>query len=133
MVQADRRERAIDIMPDGQERVCIVVDVSFFAQDLSLFLGGRWLPVSFLLPPLPCQTGADARQYKDAGKQPRQPMSVSLNVLHILQNHYVERLGRGLILNMPWFVNGFFKAISPFMDPITRDKVSGDECDWRGI
>lgn len=52
-------------------------------------------------------------------------MNVSLNVLSILQNHYVERLGRGLVLNMPWFVNGFFKAISPFMDPITRDKVGG--------
>ncbi|KLT40427.1 CRAL/TRIO domain-containing protein [Cutaneotrichosporon oleaginosum] len=80
-------ERAIDIMPDGQERVCIIVD------------------------------------YKDANKQPRQPMNVSLYVLNVLQNHYVERLGRGLILNMPWFVNGFFKAISPFMDPVTRDKA----------
>lgn len=50
-------------------------------------------------------------------------MNVSLYVLNVLQNHYVERLGRGLVLNMPWFVNGFFKAISPLMDPITRDKV----------
>ncbi|BEJ11431.1 hypothetical protein CspHIS471_0108530 [Cutaneotrichosporon sp. HIS471] len=80
-------ERAIDIMPDGQERLCIIVD------------------------------------FKDAGKQPRQPMSVSMYVLNVLQNHYVERLGRGLVLNIPWFINGFFKAIMPFMDPVTRDKA----------
>ncbi len=101
-------------MPDGQERVCIIVDVSGFvpAQQLSMDQGAATPPPRHR-----------SHQYKDANKQPRQPMNVSLYVLNVLQNHYVERLGRGLILNMPWFVNGFFKAISPFMDPITRDKV----------
>lgn len=44
-------------------------------------------------------------------------------MLHILQNHYVERLGRGLVVNMPWWINAFFSGIGPFMDPITRDKI----------
>lgn len=65
-------------------------------------------------------------QYKDATKQPRTPLNVSLEVLHILQRHYVERLGRGLVVHFPWIVNGFFKAITPFMDPITRDKIRFD-------
>lgn len=45
-------------------------------------------------------------------------------VLNILQNHYVETLGRGLIINLPFLLNFFFKGITPFLDPITRDKVS---------
>jgi hypothetical protein len=33
-------------------------------------------------------------------------------------------LGRGLVVNMSWWINAFFSGISPFLDPITRDKVS---------
>ncbi|EPQ52871.1 CRAL/TRIO domain-containing protein [Gloeophyllum trabeum ATCC 11539] len=44
-------------------------------------------------------------------------------VLDILQNHYPERLGRALIINVPWLVNTFFKMITPFIDPITRPKL----------
>lgn len=46
-----------------------------------------------------------------------------LQVLHILQNHYVETLGRGLVVNLPMLLNFFYKGISPFLDPVTRDKV----------
>jgi hypothetical protein len=28
-----------------------------------------------------------------------------------------------LILNVPWLLNAFFKLISPFIDPITRQKM----------
>ncbi|KAK0751937.1 CRAL-TRIO domain-containing protein [Schizothecium vesticola] len=48
-------------------------------------------------------------------------------VLDILQNHYPERLGRALIINTPWFVNGFFKLITPFIDPHTREKLKFNE------
>ncbi|KAG8740783.1 hypothetical protein FRC10_003892 [Ceratobasidium sp. 414] len=46
-----------------------------------------------------------------------------LQMLNILQNHYPERLGLALIINVPMLVNLFFKAIMPFVDPITRVKI----------
>lgn len=48
-------------------------------------------------------------------------------VLDILQNHYPERLGRALIINTPWIVHGFFKLITPFIDPHTREKLKFNE------
>ncbi len=48
-------------------------------------------------------------------------------MLHIIQNHYPERLGRALVQGVPWIVWGFFKAISPFIDPVTREKLKFDE------
>ncbi|KAL8305305.1 hypothetical protein RB597_003837 [Gaeumannomyces tritici] len=48
-------------------------------------------------------------------------------VLHILQTHYPERLGRALIVNVPWVVWGFFKLITPFIDPLTREKLKFNE------
>ncbi|RSH93066.1 hypothetical protein EHS25_007419 [Saitozyma podzolica] len=80
-------ERAIDLMPPGQEQVAIIVD------------------------------------YKSATSQSNPSIGTARKVLNILQNHYVERLGRGLVVNMPWWINAFFSGISPFMDPITRDKI----------
>jgi hypothetical protein len=44
-------------------------------------------------------------------------------VLNIIQTHYPERLGRALILNVPWALNMFFKLISPLIDPVTRTKM----------
>jgi hypothetical protein len=44
-------------------------------------------------------------------------------MLNIIQNHYPERLGRALIINVPFIVNAFFKLIMPFVDPVTRVKV----------
>lgn len=48
-------------------------------------------------------------------------------VLHILQNHYPERLGRALLTNLPWFITMFLKLISPFIDPITKTKIRYNE------
>ncbi|KAK4164955.1 CRAL-TRIO domain-containing protein [Cladorrhinum sp. PSN259] len=48
-------------------------------------------------------------------------------ILHILQHHYPERLGKALIINMPWVVTGFFKLINPFIDPLTREKLKFNE------
>lgn len=47
--------------------------------------------------------------------------------LNILQNHYPERLGRALVTNVPWIIWGFFKLITPFIDPITREKIKFNE------
>ncbi|KAF2486214.1 CRAL-TRIO domain-containing protein [Neohortaea acidophila] len=48
-------------------------------------------------------------------------------VLNILQNHNPERLGRALISQLPWYVSTFFKLISPFIDPVTREKMRFNE------
>ncbi|KAF7974884.1 hypothetical protein HWV62_11021 [Athelia sp. TMB] len=47
----------------------------------------------------------------------------SISVLTILQQHYVEHLGRALVVNLPYLLNFFYKGISPFLDPVTRDKM----------
>ena len=47
--------------------------------------------------------------------------------LNILQNHYPERLGRALVGNVPWVIWGFFKLITPFIDPITKEKIKFNE------
>ncbi|KAF8674135.1 CRAL TRIO protein [Rhizoctonia solani] len=59
--------------------------------------------------------------FADRGKNPS--LSTSKNMLNILQNHYPERLGLALVINVPTIINLFFKAIMPFVDPITRAKV----------
>lgn len=43
--------------------------------------------------------------------------------MSILQNHYPERLGRALILNVPFLLNAFYKLINPFIDPVVRAKM----------
>lgn len=47
--------------------------------------------------------------------------------LWILQNHYPERLGRALVTNVPWVIWGFFKLITPFIDPLTKEKIKFNE------
>jgi hypothetical protein len=49
----------------------------------------------------------------DYGSRARSPdgMKVMKQSVHILQNHYPERLGRALIVNPPWFFHMLFKVI----------------------
>jgi len=61
--------------------------------------------------------------YKSTTLRTNPSVSVARKVLNILQHHYVETLGRGLVVNMPGILAFFYKAISPFMDPVTRDKI----------
>jgi hypothetical protein len=49
--------------------------------------------------------------------------SQSRAVLNILQDHYPERMGVALIINVPFLISAFFKMILPFVDPVTREKV----------
>jgi len=53
------------------------------------------------------------------------PMAkISKEIVDILQNHYPERLGAAYIMNAPFMFEVFWKMISPFVDPITKQKVS---------
>ncbi|SJX65036.1 related to PDR16-protein involved in lipid biosynthesis and multidrug resistance / PHO13-4-nitrophenylphosphatase [Sporisorium reilianum f. sp. reilianum] len=61
--------------------------------------------------------------YHKATSQSNPSLSTARAVAHILQNHYVERLGRAFIVNVPWFINAFFTAVTPFLDPITKEKI----------
>lgn len=62
---------------------------------------------------------------KNGSKIP--PVSSGRQVLHILQTHYPERLGRALLTNIPWLGWTFLKIIHPFIDPLTREKLVFDQ------
>lgn len=62
--------------------------------------------------------------YKSCTLKTNPSISVARKVLSILQQHYPETLGRALIVNLPTILTFFYKGISPFLDPVTRDKVS---------
>lgn len=55
------------------------------------------------------------------------PITIGRQVLHILQTHYPERLGKALLTNIPWIGWGFLKLIHPFIDPLTKEKLVFDE------
>lgn len=59
--------------------------------------------------------------YGDKAKSPS--FGVARAYLSILQDHYPERLGRALIINVPFLLNAFFKLITPFIDPVARAKM----------
>ena len=63
------------------------------------------------------------------GGKKGQPTSISNAklMLYILQNHYVERLGIALCINVPWIFKAFWNAIYPFIDPVTKSKCKFDE------
>lgn len=103
-------ERVIDLMVPGQETMAILVD------------------------------------FKNSNNSSNPSVSQGRQTLIILQGHYPERLGRALVTNgnlldngwphgrfmandgiVPWPVWGFFKLISPFIDPLTREKMKFNE------
>lgn len=61
--------------------------------------------------------------YASATSQSNPSIGTARQALNILQNHYVERMGRAIVVNMPWWVNAFMSAIQPFMDPVTKEKI----------
>lgn len=61
----------------------------------------------------------------EGGKIP--PVGTGRQVLHILQTHYPERLGKALLTNIPWLGWTFLKIIHPFIDPLTREKLVFDQ------
>lgn len=90
-------ERVIQFMPPGQDTLALLIDFKGAPKEMNL-------------------------------KPPTFPLiSISKQVLGILQNHYPERLGRGLFTNIPWIGYTFFKLAEPFIDPYTRLKTIYDQ------
>lgn len=89
-------ERAIDFMPQGQDKLCLCVEFKKYPESC---------PYESMIPPV------------GVGKQ----------VLHILQYHYPERLGRAMFINMPTLANIFLKLCWPFVDPYTKQKCKFNE------
>lgn len=52
------------------------------------------------------------------------PLSVAREALNILQAHYPERLSRAVLFNAPRLFSATFYAVTPFIDPVTRDKIA---------
>ncbi|CAG8455204.1 713_t:CDS:2 [Diversispora eburnea] len=50
-------------------------------------------------------------------------LGIAKEFMHVLGSHYPERLAMALIINAPWYFWGFFKLISPFIDPVTKNKI----------
>lgn len=65
--------------------------------------------------------------FKNSNNTSNPSVAQGRQTLAVLQGHYPERLGRALITNVPWPVWGFFKLISPFIDPLTREKMKFNE------
>jgi len=61
--------------------------------------------------------------YKTTTLRTNPSISIASKVLTILQQHYVETLGRAIVVNLPYLLSFFYKGISPFLDPVTRDKM----------
>ncbi|KAG0263365.1 hypothetical protein BG011_008886 [Mortierella polycephala] len=51
-------------------------------------------------------------------------VAVAREIIHVLGSHYPERLGKAYIIHAPWFFFPFYKLISPFIDPVTKDKIN---------
>lgn len=59
---------------------------------------------------------------KGGGGQPTS-LGQARKVLSILQTYYCERLGRALCIRIPSIFYGFYRLVSPFVDPVTKDKI----------
>lgn len=82
-----------------------------------------WLERAKDLMPVGQETLVIIVDYKSCSLRNNPSISIARKVLHILQAHYVETLGRALVTNLPFILNFFYKGISPFLDPVTRDKM----------
>ena len=81
--------------------------------------------------PAGCESLALLINFADARQGDNASVGQGRQALSILQNHYPERLGRACLKNVPWVIWGFFKVITPFIDPYTKEKMKFDEDLWK--
>ena len=51
-------------------------------------------------------------------------ISTAREFLNIFSSHYPERLGKAIVFDPPSLFVLFFRIVSPFIDPVTKSKVS---------
>jgi len=51
------------------------------------------------------------------------PLKQAITFLHIMQNHYPERLGVAIAYRAPRIFSFMWRGLQPVMDPVTRSKV----------
>jgi hypothetical protein len=61
--------------------------------------------------------------YHGATASNNPPTDIAKQVIRILGDHYCERLGRAIVMNVPWYLNAFFALMKPLLDQRTRDKI----------
>jgi hypothetical protein len=61
--------------------------------------------------------------FKGFTKENSIPISVAKETLDILANQYPERLGACFFIDTPQIFNMFYRAITPFINSVTRQKV----------
>jgi hypothetical protein len=79
------------------------------------------LPITHKQPLTSTRTIVLLINFADRGKHPS--IATSHTILSFLQNHYPERLGLAIFINVPFIVTTTLKIIMPFVDPITREKI----------
>ncbi|KXN70393.1 CRAL/TRIO domain-containing protein [Conidiobolus coronatus NRRL 28638] len=42
----------------------------------------------------------------------------------VLSSHYVERVKSIFLCEAPWIFSGFFRVVSPLLDPVTKEKIN---------
>eukprot|EP00698_Gefionella_okellyi_P008547 TRINITY_DN2122_c0_g1_i2.p1 TRINITY_DN2122_c0_g1~~TRINITY_DN2122_c0_g1_i2.p1 ORF type:complete len:462 (-),score=107.02 TRINITY_DN2122_c0_g1_i2:941-2122(-) len=70
------------------------------------------------------------------GDSRKVPFSKALEMLHVLQDHYPERMGKAFVVDAPRWFSWFFKALGPFIAAETRQKlvfVNGEPAEKRKI
>ncbi|KAH3682889.1 hypothetical protein WICPIJ_006145 [Wickerhamomyces pijperi] len=76
----------------------------------------------------------DFKHYDVPGTTAKIPnITISRQVLHILQTHYPERLGAACFINTPYLAHALLKMLMPFMDPATKSKIIIDESQVKEI
>jgi len=51
------------------------------------------------------------------------PFGQTRQFLNVLQNHYPETLGLGIMLDSFYVVTALWKMVQPFLDPVTKSKI----------
>ncbi|KAF9158773.1 hypothetical protein BGX21_003193, partial [Mortierella sp. AD011] len=82
------------------------------------------LEVAIALMPKGVQSLCIVIDFEDVSMTKTPGAGIAREILNVLGTHYPERLGKGYIIHAPWFFWPFYKMVSPFMDPVTREKIN---------
>merc|ERR1711959_100353 len=52
------------------------------------------------------------------------PLSLTMETLKIMQNHYPERLAKCILVDSPFVFRVLWKVVYPLIDEVTRKKIS---------